>query len=105
GGAAAGYEIAPGFRAPRYAHLLPTLPPRLERELNLAAHGLTYARRGLPTLALAEDGGHVLIERGRASLLSGAAHPDAEAFAALHARPCRFAGALSGKLLETPPSL
>ncbi|HEY9536179.1 MAG TPA: FAD-dependent oxidoreductase, partial [Kiloniellaceae bacterium] len=23
GGAAAGYELAPGFRAPRYAHLLP----------------------------------------------------------------------------------
>ncbi|HMA13292.1 MAG: phytoene desaturase family protein [Bacteroidota bacterium] len=105
GGAAAGYELAPGFRAPRYAHLLPTLPPRLERELDLAAQGLAYARRELPTVALSEDGGHVVVEGGRARLLSGAAHPDAQAFHALHARLCRFAGALAGKLLETPPRL
>src|SRR3546814_1565899 len=45
GGASAGYDIAPGFRAPRFAHLLPALPVRLERELDLAAHGLAYARR------------------------------------------------------------
>lgn len=105
GGAAAGYELAPGVRAPRYAHLLPALPPRLERELGLAAHGLAYARRDLPTVALAEGGGHVIVEGGRARLLSGTAHPDADVFQALHARLCRFAGALSGKLLETPPRL
>ena len=103
GGAAANYEIAPGFQAPRYAHLLPAPPARLERELDLAAHGLTYARRDLPTLALAEDGNHALIDDNRARLLSGAAHPDAAAFAALRDRLVRFAGALAGKLLETPP--
>lgn len=105
GGAAAGYEVAPGFRAPRFAHLLPALPQRLERELDLAAHGLTYARRDLPTLSLAADGHHVVIEGGKARFASGAAHPDAEPFAALHGRLARFAGALSGKLLEAPPRL
>src|SRR3546814_9822968 len=86
GGASAGYDIAPGFRAPRFAHLLPALPVRLERELDLAAHGLAYARRDLPTLALAADGRHVTIEGGRARLLSGAEHPEAAAFAALRGR-------------------
>lgn len=105
GGAAAGYDIAPGFQAPRFAHLLPALPARLERELDLAAHGLAYARRDLPTLALAADGRHVTVEGGRARLLSGVEHPDAAAFAALHGRLARFAGALSAKLLETPPRL
>jgi phytoene dehydrogenase-like protein len=105
GGAAAGYEIAPGFRAPRFAHLLPAPPPRLERALDLGRHGLAYARRDLPTLALAVDGRHVVIEGGRARFLSGLAHPNAEAFAALHGRLTRFAGALAGKLLETPPRL
>jgi phytoene dehydrogenase-like protein len=105
GGAAAGYELAPGFRAPRFAHLLPALPPRLEKELDLAAQGLTFARRDLPTLSLAQDGRHVVIESGSARLLSGEAHPDSEAFTALHGRLARFAGALSGKLLETPPRL
>ncbi len=105
GGAAGGYEIAAGFRAPRYAHLLPAWPARLENQLDLAAQGLAFARRYLPTLSLAEDGGHVVIEGASAHLLSGAPHPDAAAFEALHARLRRFAGALAGKLLETPPHL
>lgn len=105
GGAAGGYEIAPGFRAPRYAHLLPAWPARLEAQLDLAAHGLAFARRDLPTLSLAQDGGHVVTEGGSARLLSGAPHPRAAAFEALHARLRRFAATLAGKLLETPPRL
>ena len=103
GGAAAGYEIAPGFQAPRYAHLLHAWHPQIEKQLDLAANGLSFARRDLPTLALAEDGAHVVIEGGAARLLSGAAHPDAAAYATLHRRLVRFAGVLSAKLLETPP--
>lgn len=105
GGAAADYDIAPGVRSPRFAHLLPALPARLERELDLAAHGLAFARRDLPTLALAADGRHVAIEKGNAHLISGEPHPDREAFAALHGRLTRFAGVLSAKLLDTPPRL
>ena len=105
GGAAAGYDIAPGFRAPRFAHLLHTWHPQLEKQLDLAAQGLTFARRNLPTLALAEDGEPVVIDGGSARLLSGTAHSDAAAFDALHRRLVRFAGVLAGKLLDTPPQL
>jgi len=105
GGAAAGYEIAPGFRAPRFAHLLHAWHPQVERQLDRAAHGLAFARRDLATLSLAEDGNHTIIERGEARLAAGNSLPDAAAFAALHRRLQRFAGVLAGKLLQAPPRL
>ncbi len=105
GGAAAGYEIAPGFHAPRFAHLLHAWHPRVEAQLALPSHGLAFARRDLPTVSLAADGRHVVVEGGRARFADGTAHPDAAAFAELHDRLVRFAAVLAGKLLETPPRL
>mgnify|MGYP000188681833 CR=1 FL=1 len=105
GGAAAGYDIAPGYRAPRFAHLLHAWHPKVDRQLDLAAQGLTFARRDLPTVALAEDGRHVIVEGTAPRFAGGAAHPQAQAFADLHARLIRFAGVLAGKLLEPPPRL
>ncbi|MGF1627849.1 MAG: phytoene desaturase family protein [Kiloniellaceae bacterium] len=105
GGAAAGYDITLGFRAPRFAHLLHAWHPKLEKQLDLAAQGLTFARRDLPTLSLAADGHHVTLEGRAARFLDGTAHPSAEAFADLHERLSRFAGVLAGKLLKTPPQL
>lgn len=105
GGAAAGYDIAPGFHAPRYAHLLHAWHPKVESRLDLKAQGLAFARRDLPTVSLAEDGRHVVIAKGAARFADGTPHPDADAFAALHGRLVRFAAVLAGKLLETPPQL
>ncbi|GAB4354889.1 MAG: NAD(P)/FAD-dependent oxidoreductase [Kiloniellaceae bacterium] len=105
GGAAAGYEIAPGFRAPRFAHLLHAWHPDIERQLNLTAHGLAFARRDLATLSLGEDGDHVMLERGEARLAAGDPLPDAAAFGALHRRLRDFAGVLAGRLLQAPPKL
>ncbi|GAB4391595.1 MAG: NAD(P)/FAD-dependent oxidoreductase [Kiloniellaceae bacterium] len=105
GGAAAGYDIAPGYRAPRFAHLLHAWHPKVDRQIDLAAQGLTFARRDLPTVALAEDGRHVIVEGTAPRFAGGAAHRQALAFADLHARLVRFAGVLAGKLLEPPPRL
>src|SRR3546814_13304054 len=63
------------------------------------------AQRSLPTLSLGAEGRHVVIEHGNARLLSGAPHPDAAAFQALHRRLSRFAAVLAPKLLETPPRI
>jgi phytoene dehydrogenase-like protein len=105
GGATAGYDIAPGFHAPRFAHLLHAWHPKVDSQLDLAAQGLTFARRGLPSVALAQDGAHIVIEDGRPRFADGRAHPEAETFAKLHARLARFAAVLAGKLLEPPPRL
>src|SRR3546814_19425500 len=57
------------------------------------------------SLSLGAEGQHVVIEHGNARLLSGAPHPDAAAFQALHRRLSRFAAVLATKLLETPPRI
>src|SRR3546814_5458559 len=57
------------------------------------------------SLSLGAEGQHVVIEHGNARLLSGAPHPDAAAFQALHRRLSRFAAVLAPKLLETPPRI
>jgi phytoene dehydrogenase-like protein len=55
GGAAVTREFAPGFRVSAIAHLLQLLDPVVERELELARHGLGYAHTGLATVALSSD--------------------------------------------------
>ena len=65
GGAAATSEIVPDYRAPAIAHLLEGFPRRIERELKLARHGLRYAARDVPTVALDRDGDHIALPRNR----------------------------------------
>ncbi|MEQ9529499.1 MAG: NAD(P)-binding protein, partial [Parvibaculaceae bacterium] len=65
GGAAATSEIVPDYRAPAVAHLLEGFPRRIERELKLARHGLRYAARDVPTVALDRDGDHIALPRNR----------------------------------------
>jgi phytoene dehydrogenase-like protein len=105
GGATAGYDIAEGFRAPRFAHLLHAWHPQVGKQLDLEAQGFAFAGRDLPTLCLAEDGRHVMIEGASARFADGTAHPDAEAYDALYRRLQRFAGVLAQLLLKTPPRL
>lgn len=67
GGAAAGYDIAPGFRISRYSLGLAAMAPRLVSELGLAGQGLRFLRL---------DGGVTLIGDGRhhASYRDGIIH-------------------------------
>ena len=56
-------------------------------------------------MSLSPDGLHTVIENGQARLSDGTAHPQAEAFAALHARLIRFAGLLARLANQTLPKL
>jgi len=60
GGAAATREFAPGFKA-SCAHLLNLLDDGISNDLSLASHGLSMAKSGLDTVALAADGNHITI--------------------------------------------
>lgn len=105
GGAAMVGEIAPGYRCSRMAHLLrDTAAPELA-ELDLEKHGLRFARRNVPTVALDEGGRHVVIEGGTLRHADGSAHPEAETWATLHARLVRFADALGPLMREAPIKL
>ena len=60
GGAAATREFAPGYKA-SCAHLLNLLDDSISKELSLASNGLSIAKSGLDTIALATDGNHMTI--------------------------------------------
>ena len=79
----------------RLAHLVYNLSESEKRRLgvNLSA---------IDTISLARDGAHVAIRGGAADFADGRAHPNAAAYAQLHARLVRFAGVLA-HLAEAPP--
>lgn len=60
GGAAATREFTPGYKA-SCAHLLNLLDDEISEELSLSSNGLSIAKSGLNTVALAEDGKHLTI--------------------------------------------
>ena len=63
GGAAITREFAPGFKVSAGAHLLNLLDSQVHRELSLESHGLRLAHSDLGTVALGEDGDHLLMSR------------------------------------------
>jgi phytoene dehydrogenase-like protein len=98
GGAAATREFAPGFQVSACAHLVHQMRADLMRELDLGAHGLTWAARSMATTALSEDGAPLEIGEG-------AGGADAAAYAAYSAQMRRFAAALEPLLSRVPPRL
>ena len=62
GGAAVTREFAPGFKVSAGAHLLHLLDPKIEKELELARHGLSYARTSLKTVSLSETGEPLVLD-------------------------------------------
>ena len=105
GGAAVTREFAPGHRVSAGAHLLHQMPRALVEDLGLAAHGLSYAAREMPTTALAAGGAPLPIgTRGLATLGALSAH-DATAYPAFSARLARFARVLYPLLDSIPPRL
>jgi phytoene dehydrogenase-like protein len=65
GGAAVTREFAPGSVCRRARTCFYLLDAGVSRDLNLAGHGLKLAKSSLRTVALAADGEHLVIDRGK----------------------------------------
>ncbi len=102
GGAAATREFHPGFRVSSGAHLLGQLNPTVAKDLGLARHGLEFAARDLRTVALAEDGAHLVIDGAG---VSGVSDSDAAAYAQFHGQNKRFGKVLDGFFSRRQPTL
>ncbi len=104
GGGAVTREFAPGFKVSALAHLLHLLDPTVARELALARHGLSYAKVGLRTLALDDNGAPLTLADGE---LQGGeiSASDREAFGAYHARMQKFSRFLARQHGRLPPRL
>jgi phytoene dehydrogenase-like protein len=102
GGAASTREFAPGFRVSAGAHLLHLMPAELQRELQLASHGLEWAARRMPTTALMPAGAGLSLDPIAGQGLSAA---DALAYEAYTTRMRRFAAALVPIFSRAPPRL
>ena len=118
GGAAVTREFAPGFRVSACAHLLHSMSGAMIRDLRLEEHGLTFAARKMPTVALALDGGSLALgeavtfrgsfSTGETSITAlewGAMEEDAAAHLEYAALLKRFAQALRPMLEAVPPRL
>lgn len=105
GGMAASSELAPGVSGPRLAHLLGGLGRTEIDQLGLKTNGLTLPGTPLPTVSLAADGRHLVIDGGKAEYVDGEAHPDQAAFHALRGRLGKFADILGQLKRKPPPSL
>jgi phytoene dehydrogenase-like protein len=62
GGAAATREFSPGFRVSACAHLLYSMSQSTMQDLALEQHGLRFATREVPTVALAADSEPLVLE-------------------------------------------
>ena len=104
GGAAITRQFAPGFKVSACAHLAYLLDGTVSRELNLAGHGLKWARNDLRTVALASAGEHLVLHGGE---LEGGSLPqaDREALTAYHKRMLRFAAVLGRQHNRRPPRI
>jgi phytoene dehydrogenase-like protein len=88
------------------AHLAYNLDPRVEKAMNLAAHGLEWQTTNLATTALSADARHLRLEGPVGATLDGdIAAEDRTAWETLRARLLRFAAVLSPLNQMTPPRL
>ena len=101
-GGLAGARTLDGVEIPAGAHLLYALHPAVERGLELARHGLSYAQTHLPTTAF-DPAGRALTLGGEG--VGGVTPADTAAWVALERRLLRFAGALAPLREKAPPHL
>jgi phytoene dehydrogenase-like protein len=97
-------EFAPRFRVSAVAHLVHLLDPAVVRELELARHGLAFARDSLRTVALDPRGEAAVLDAGR---VAGGPVSDADraAYTAFIERMRRFAAVLGRQHRRVPPRL
>jgi phytoene dehydrogenase-like protein len=103
GGAAATREFAPGFRA-SCAHLLYLLDQDISKDLALESNGLSIARSGLETIALAADGGHITIGSDNVDG-GGLSSEDKAAYAEYRRFMSKFAAIIGGMHNLVPPRI
>tara|TARA_R110000868_G_scaffold13215_5_gene62037 strand:+ start:160 stop:1734 length:1575 start_codon:yes stop_codon:yes gene_type:complete len=107
GGALTTAEVSPDYRVSTGAHLLDTLPRRIEKDLKLAKHGLRFSARQLQTIVLDRDHNHIVLALGRGNLdiLRRHSVADADAFVAYLARMKSYAAVLGPLLQDTLPDM
>jgi phytoene dehydrogenase-like protein len=66
GGAAVTREFSPGFQVSACAHLLHSMSTAMIKDLRLEEHGLTFAARAMPTVALSPEGEAMELKGGDA---------------------------------------
>ncbi len=106
GGGALGADFAPGYRAPGLAHLVHMLDARVETDMDLARHGLSWAATDLPSTALSATGDHLVMEGAAGERLTGSVSAEERrAWAALRTELMAFADVLAPFKELTPPRL
>ncbi|MGE5144998.1 MAG: phytoene desaturase family protein, partial [Acidobacteriota bacterium] len=108
GGAAITEEFHPGFRNSTASYTVSLLHPKVIRELNLAAHGLTIVERPLANFLPLGTDGYLQVGGGLAATQAEVARFSARDAAALpdyYAMLARVAGVLRLLALETPPNV
>ncbi|HEV7717011.1 MAG TPA: FAD-dependent oxidoreductase, partial [Steroidobacteraceae bacterium] len=117
GGAAITREFAPGFKVSAGAHLLYALDPVVSKDLQLHAHGLSYARTNLRTVAIGAGAdrrpdanagarGEAPLVLDGAEVLSGdVSAADRAALVEFKRQMHRFASVLSRQHRRIPPRL
>lgn len=107
GGAAVTSEISPDYRVSAVAHLLEGFPRSIERALKLSRHGLRYAARNIPTVALDRDGRHLPLPRRRKEFAAFATRlpKDAVTYRSYADNMKALASLLVPLLSERPPVL
>ncbi len=103
GGAARGWEFAPGYRTPGLAHLVYTLDQRVASGMNLSAQDIDL--KSLSTIALSESGHHLTLAGDFGAETTGLADADRKAWPDLRARLLRYAAALAPFRAMAPPRL
>src|ERR1700730_929575 len=102
GGAAVTREFALGFRVSACAHLLHSMSSAMMKDLRLEDHGLTFAARGLGTVALSNDSEPLALDGTASSAYSPAGAVANPGYLALLNR---LAKALHPMLDAVPPRL
>jgi len=108
GGAAATEEIFPGFKINTGAHDAGLFRDEIIKELNLAAHGLSFHESEATVFAPQPDGTALTLWRDvakSAAEIANISPHDAEKYPNFAAEIDRFAETLRGMLLLTPPEL
>ena len=102
GGGAETCEFHKGYWVSGLAHLLTQLDPRMEKELDLARHGLSFAAANLKSTALSCDGQHLVVSGPHVDGLNDA---DCKAWTTLCEQLTRYADVLRPLKHMPPPRL
>jgi len=101
GGLAANHEFHPGFKT-SVAHSINHFPGKIAKDLNLASYGFGTSNEPFPTVGLAQDGNHVVLQQDS---LTGVGAGDLDAFQKLTHLMQRFADVLGPFWLKTIPRI